>query len=137
MPRIQLSEESIERAVRFWKPVYHSVKKNGRCLNGIEAYELGDPKKTSKPDKAPYIAMCNIMALEALRRMGSQNPTTTIVKNLQNASEREREIADYWKKNFHPTVFQAEWAWRAVISVMVGEPYATRDLLERYQEQLP
>lgn len=131
------SMSKVEEAIAFWKPIYFDRLVDGRHLNGIEAYELGDPKKTTKPDKAPYIAMCNLMALEAIRRMGSQMPTATEAVLLAYASEREQEIADFWKNTFHPTEFQAEWAWKACLAVLVGDDLAQTELLVDYKKQLP
>lgn len=137
--RVSIHARKIEQALSFWKPVYFSHANEGRLLNGIEAYELGDEKKTvdSKCDKAPYIAMCNLMALEALRMMGNQMPTAEKGILLAYASEREMAISKFWKEMFAPTEFQAEWAWKAVLAVLAGNPGAAEELLENYRRQLP
>ena len=135
--RVKVSPASLEMAISFWKPIYFSQEKDGRLLNGIEAYELGDEKITPEPNKAPYIAMCNLMALEAIRMMGDDMPFAKTVALLVVGTEREKDIADFWQTSFSPTAFQAEWAWRACLAVMAGEPIATKELLEDYRQQLP
>lgn len=135
--KVRIPEEKIERAIAFWKPVLFSVTKEGRQLNGIEAYELGDEKKTGKPDQAPFIAMSNLMALEAMRMMGEHWPTVEDAALLAFGTEKEHEVADFWHSNFAPLAFQAEWAWKACMAVMAGAPGATREMLEDYQAQLP
>ena len=129
----------VEKAIAFWKSVYFRVTAEGRLLNGIEAYELGDPRRTpaTQVDKGPYIAMCNLMALEAIRMMGEHMPTSEDAVTLAFASDREKEIAGFWKETFAPTAFQVEWAWKAALAVMAGEPHATKEVLEDYREQLP
>ena len=131
--------KKVEEALSFWKPLYFNVTVEDRHLNGIEAYELGDPEKTkgTKCNKAPYIAMCNIMALEALLMMGEQMPTAEEGVLLAYASDREKEIAQFWKESFAPTEFQAEWAWKAALGVMSGNKIAISELLENYKDQLP
>ena len=135
--RVHVPAEKIERAISFWKPIYFSEKRDGRFLNGAEAYDLGDPAKTPNPNKAPYIAMCNLMALEGLKMIGDYNVTVEDAEHMMFGNEREREIADFWKNVFSPTLFQSQWSLKAMIAVMSGEPYATADLLDRYQDQLP
>lgn len=137
--RISVHARKVEQALAFWKPVYFSHSREGRLLNGIEAYELGDEKKTvdSKCDKAPYIAMCNLMALEAIKMMGEQMPTAEKGILLSYASDREKEISAFWKEMFAPTEFQAEWAWKAVLAVLAGNPAASTELLDNYRQQLP
>jgi len=129
----------VESALAFWKPAYFSIMIEGRHLNGIEAYELGDPEitKGAKCNKGPYIAMCNIMALEALLMMGEQMPTAEDGLLLAYASDREQEIATFWKETFAPTEFQAAWAWKAVLGVMAGNRFAISEMLENYQDQVP
>ena len=137
--RVYVQSEKVDAAIRFWKPVYFNHTVEGRMLNGIEAYELGDPSKTSgtKCDKGPYIAMCNLMALEAIKIMGEQMPTAEKATMLAFASDREKEISAMWKNAFAPTEFQANWAWAAVLAVLVGNPGAHSELLDKYREQLP
>lgn len=136
--RARIPGEKLDAAVAFWKPIYLSYTVDGRLLNGIEAYDLGDDKlQNGKGDKAPYIAMCNLMALEAIRMMGESWPTIEEAVKLAAGTEKERDIADFWKKTFSPTKFQAEWAWHAAMAVMAGEPAATRELLYQYKDQLP
>jgi hypothetical protein len=135
--RVPTPWDKVDRAIQFWKKVYFSEQKDGRCLNGIEAYELGDPKITAKPNKAPFIAQCNLMALEALKIMGDHWPTTEDAALLAFATDQEREVADFWHVQFAPLAFQAEWAWKACLAVMAGEPLSTKDLLDSYQDQLP
>lgn len=137
--RAPVSIKGVEKAIAFWKKVYFANTVEGRLLNGIEAYELGDPKKTpaTMVDKAPYIAMCNLMALEAIRRMGESMPTSEDAVTLAFATEREKEISKFWKENFAPTSFQVEWAWKAALSVMAGEPHSTKEMLEDFKHQLP
>jgi len=137
--KIDVSRRKVEDATRFWKRIYFSATIEDRHLNGIEAYELGDPKKTPgvKCDKGPYIAMCNLMALEAITMMGANMPTSAHATLLAYATEREKEVADFWKRNFAPTEFQVEWAWSAALAVMAGDPSATAELLDNYREQLP
>lgn len=135
--RVHIPAAKIEQAITFWKPLYFNYKKDKRLLNGIEAYELGDPKITPSPNAVPYIAMCNLITLEALLRMGDQSPTVEAATDLAYATEREREIADFWHKTFYPTEFQVEWAWTAAMAVMAGDPIATNEILEDYRQQLP
>ncbi len=143
--RVHISGKLIETAILFWKNVYLEVtiEKDGvnRHLNGAEVYKLGaeDGAKElgMKQNRAPYIAMCNLMALEAIRMMGDQMPTTPEAGHLAFASEREQEICDFWHQTFAPTAFQAEWAWKAAISVMAGEPHSTEEMLGNYKVQLP
>jgi hypothetical protein len=135
--RVPLDLARIERAIEFWKNVYFSEKKDGRFLNGIEAYELGDRKITPVPNQAVFIAMSNLMALEALKMMGNHWPTTPDAQMLAFATEQEKEVADFWHKQFAPLAFQAEWAWKACLSVMAGEPHSTNDLLVQFRDQLP
>ena len=137
--RAEVSLKKIEAPIAFWKPVYFGVTMEGRHLNGIEAYELGDSEKNpgAACNKAPYIAMCNLMALEGIRMMGSRMPTSTEARLLAFATEREQEIAGFWKDQFAPTEFQVEWAWKATLSVLAGEPHSTRELLVDYKEQIP
>jgi len=137
--RVYVEPEKVDRAIAFWKKFYFENLVEGRFMNGIEAYELGDPKKTPgvKCDKAPYIAMCNLMALEAIKMMGDQMPTAEEAHLLAFASDREKEIAVFWKQMFAPTEFQAQWAWKAVLAVLVGNPGAKSEILDNYQEQLP
>jgi hypothetical protein len=137
--REHVSIRKVEEAISFWKRVYFGTTAEGRLLNGIEAYELGDPKRTpaAKVDKGPYIAMCNLMALEAVKMMGDHMPTSEDAITLAFATDREREIAKFWKDNFAPTEFQVEWAWKGALAVMAGEPTATNEILEEYKSQLP
>ena len=135
--KVDVSSGKIDLAMAFWKPVLFGTLKEGRQLNGIEAYELGDDKNNVNPDKGPYIAMCNIMALEALRIMGDHHPTVTDAKMMAFATDREKEVCDFWHQSFAPTAFQAEWAWKAVLAVLAGDPIATRELLDSYRDQLP
>lgn len=137
--RVTVHAQKIEQALLFWKPIYFGHSREGRLLNGIEAYELGDPKKTpdSRCDQAPFIAMCNLMALEAMRMMGNQMPTAEKAILLAYASDREKEISAFWKNMFAPTEFQAEWAWKAVLAVVAGNPAAHAEMLENYRQQLP
>ena len=135
--RVHISEDKIETVIAFWKPIYFSITKDGRYLNGVEAYELGDPKMTSSPNQAPYIAMCNLMALEAIKIMGDNHPTVEDVEHLAFGTGREAEIADFWHITFAPTVFQSQWAWRAALAVMAGDPVATKELLQDFRDQLP
>lgn len=137
--RVSIHSRKVEAAISFWKPIYFSKVVDGRLLNGIEAYQLGDESRTaqSECDKAPYIAMCNLMALEAIRMMGDQMPTAEKAVLLAYASDREKEIAVFWKEIFSPTEFQAEWAWKAALSVLAGDPVATSEILDNYKLQLP
>ena len=137
--RVTVHARKIEQALAFWKPIYFGHSREGRLLNGIEAYELGDPNKTpdSSCDKAPFIAMCNLMALEAMRMMGQQMPTAEKAILLAYASDREKEISAFWKNMFAPTEFQAEWAWKSVLAVLAGNPAAHAEMLENYKNQLP
>jgi len=137
--RVSVSKKELEEAVSFWKPIYFNRTVEGRQLNGIEAYELGDPKKTpgTACDMGPYIAMCNLMALEAIRMMGDAMPTAHKGVMLAYASDREREIAKFWKDTFAPTEFQSEWAWTACLGVISGNEIARAEILTRYREQLP
>jgi hypothetical protein len=134
---VQVPMDKVERAIEFWKPLYFSVTTEDRGLNGAEAYDLGDPKLHAKPDPVPYIAQCNLMALEGIRMMNAHWPTVANVAEMMFGSEREKEVADFWKKTFAPTLFQAQWAWTGVMAVLAGEPVATTELLERYKDQLP
>jgi hypothetical protein len=77
------------------------------------------------------------MALEALKRMGDAMPTTRDATHLAFAEEREAEICDFWHKSFAPTAFQAEWAWKATLAVMAGEPHSTEEMLGNFKVQLP
>lgn len=135
----QAPRRKVEGAISFWKPVYFSVSVEDRLMNGIEAYELGDPEKTkgTKCNKGPYIAMCNLMALEALLMMGEQMPTAEEGVLLPYASDREKEIAQFWKETFAPTEFQVQWAWKAALGVLSGNKIAIAELLENYKDQLP
>jgi len=137
--RIHISMQKVESAIAFWKKIYFENTIEGRFMNGIEAYELGDPVKTPgvKCDKGPYIAMCNLMALEAIRMMGDEMPTAEKAELLAFASDREKEISAFWKEVFAPTVFMAEWSWKAVLAVLVGNPAAISEILDNYQVQLP
>jgi len=137
--RVRVSLDKVEEAITFWKPVYFNRMVDGRQMNGIEAFELGDPEKTpgTKCDKGPYIAMCNLMALEAIKMMGDQMPTAHKGIMLAYASDREKEIAKFWKDTFAPTEFQSEWAWTACLGVLSGSKVATIELLDRYRDQLP
>jgi len=135
--RVIVPMDKVERAIQFWKPIYFSATKEGRLLNGIEAYELGDPKITPKPDKGPFIAMCNLMALECLKMMGDHWPTVDDAKLLAFGTEREREVADFWHQQFAPTAFQADWAWKGCMAVLAGEPHSTSELLVSFRDQLP
>ncbi len=135
--RVVIPLAKIEQALLFWKPIYLSVTIDGRHLNGIEAYNLGDPTKTDQPNQGPCIALCNLMALEAIRMMGDTMPTVEDPQSMVFGTEREQQIADFWKGTFAPTLFQAQWAWAAALAVMAGEPAATAELLETYTEQLP
>lgn len=136
--KVRIDTRKVEQALTFWKPYYFDVHVDGRHLNGIEAYELGDPKKTpaAQVNQSVYIAMCNLMALEAIRMMGENIPTSTEAVLLAYATEREKEIADFWKKSFAPTIFQVEWAWKAALAVMAGDPMATAEILDNYRDQL-
>lgn len=137
--RVSVHARKIEQALLFWKPIYFGHSREGRLLNGIEAFELGDENRTPDScwDKAPYIAMCNLMALEAIKMMGNQMPTSEKGILLAYASDREKGIADFWKRMFAPTEFQAEWAWKAVLAVLAGNPAASAELLDNYRQQLP
>lgn len=137
--REHIPPDKIEEAISFWKPIYFSRTIEGRHLNGIEAYELGDPSKTNggEVERGPYIAMCNLMALEAIRMLGDNMPTAEDPNLFAFATENEREIADFWKKNFAPTKFQAEWAWHAALAVLSGSEIAYDEMLVNYKEQLP
>jgi len=137
--RVSINSRKIEEPLAFWKSVYFQYSVEGRLLNGIEAYDLGDINKTpgTSLDKGPYIAMCNIMALEAIRMMGDQMPTAEKSTLLAFASDREKEISAFWKNMFAPTEFQAEWAWRCVLAVLAGNPAAAHELFENYRQQLP
>ena len=136
--KVHIPISKIEQAINFWKPYYFDVVVEGRHLNGIEAYELGDPEKTpaAQVNQSVYIAMCNLMALEALRMMGDNTPTSTEAVLLAYATDREKEIAGFWKDNFAPTKFQVEWAWKAALAVMAGDPLATKDMIDNYRDQL-
>jgi hypothetical protein len=81
--------------------------------------------------------MSNLMALEAIKIMGEQMPTAEKAALLAFASDREKEIAVFWKDMFAPTEFQAQWAWQAVLAVLVGNPAAQNEILVNYKEQLP
>lgn len=135
--KVRIPPDRIEAAIQFWKPVYFSVTKEGRFLNGVEAYELGDESKAEHPDKGPYVAMCNLMALEAMKMMGDHWPTVVDAQLMAFATDREKEVAEFWKQTFAPTTFQAEWAWKACLSVMAGAPQATKEMLEDFRVQLP
>jgi hypothetical protein len=137
--RVYVQPGKVDAAIRFWKPIYFNRTVEGRLLNGIEAYELGDPAKTPgvKCDKGPYIAMCNLMALEAIKIMGDEMPTAEKASMLAFATDREKEISAFWKNMFAPTEFQANWAWNAVLAVLVGNPGAQSEILDKYREQLP
>ena len=137
--RVYVQPAKVDAAIAFWKPIYFNVTIDGRLINGIEAYELGDEKKTPgvKCNKAPYIAMANLMALEAIKIMGEQMPTAEKAVLLAFASDREKEIAVFWKNMFAPTEFQAQWAWQAVLAVLVGNPAAQDEILVNYKQQLP
>ena len=137
--RVYVEPDKVDAAISFWKKVYFETTIEGRFLNGIEAYELGDEKKTpgAKCDKGPYIAMCNLMALEAIKMMSDQMPTAEDANMLAFASDREKEISVFWKQVFAPTAFQAEWAWKAVLAVLVGNPAAKSEILVNYRDQLP
>jgi hypothetical protein len=95
--KVSVPMRKVESALSFWKPIYFNAAVEGRHLNGIEAYELGDPKKTPgvKCDKGPYIAMCNLMALEAIMMMGENMPTSAQATLLAYATDREKEIDNY------------------------------------------
>ena len=143
--RVHIPGKLIETATLFWKNIYLEVtiEENSvpRHLNGKEAYKLGTEEGAKelgmKQNQAPYVAMCNLMALEALKMMGDQMPTTPEAGHLAFASEREQEICDFWHQTFAPTSFQAEWAWKAALSVMAGEPHSTEEMLGNYKVQLP
>jgi hypothetical protein len=135
--RIHIPDDKVDLAITFWKPKYFDYLVDGRHLNGIEAYDLGDPKKTERPNQVPYIAMCNLMALEAVRKMGDQSPTTEDADLLIFGTEREREIADFWKQTFAPTLFQSQWAWKGALAIMAGSKIAFSEFLENYRDQLP
>jgi transposase len=143
--RVHVPLKLVEEAIKFWKGIYLEATigegSEARHLNGVEAYKLGTEEGAAelgmRMDKAPYIGMCNLMALEALRRMGDAMPTTREAGHLAFAEEREAEICDFWHKSFAPTAFQAEWAWKAALAVMAGEPHSTEELLGNYKVQLP
>jgi hypothetical protein len=137
--QVSVNRRKVDTATAFWKPRYFDIHVDGRHLNGIEAYELGDPEKTpaAKVNPSVYIAMCNLMALEAITMMGANMPTSAQATLLAYATEREKEIAGFWKDNFAPTEFQVEWAWAAALAVMAGDPSATAELLDNYRDQLP
>ena len=137
--RVTIQSRKVDAAISFWKPIYFGYSVEGRLLNGIEAFDLGDHKKTpgSECDKGPYIAMCNLMALEAIRMMGDATPTAESGLMLAYASDREKAISQFWKETFSPTEFQALWAWRAVLGVLAGNPGAANELLDNYRVQLP
>ena len=108
-------------------------------MNGIEAHEMGNPKRHDDPLQAnhvPFIAMCNLMALEAVKMLGEQNPTTTNCHKLANGSDREKEISDFWKKTFQPIALQAEWAWSAVLALISGSEDAWDQIINNHHEQL-
>jgi len=136
--KVTIPTRKIELAISFWKPYFFDVLIEGRHYNGIEAYELGDPDKTpaAQVNQSVYIAMCNLMALEAMKMMGENMPTSTEAVLLAYATEREKEIAKFWKDNFAPTMFQVEWAWKSALAVMAGDPLATKEMLDDYREQL-
>lgn len=136
--RENVPTRKIDKAVAFWKEIYFEATVDGRHLNGIEAYELGDPKKmpAAQVNKSIYISMCNLMALEAIRMMGELMPTSEDAVTLAFATEREMEISKFWKDNFAPTEFQVEWAWKAALAVMAGEPHSTQEMLEDFRHQL-
>lgn len=134
--KVSIATDKIDNAISFWKKVYFSATSEGRLLNGAEAYELGDDKLTNQPDKGPYIAMCNLLALEALKIMGDNWPTVEDPQDMVFGSDREKAVASFWKDTFAPTLFQTQWAWTAVMSVMAGEPHATADILDNYENQL-
>lgn len=135
--RARIPNDKVEAAVSFWKPIYFSVTAEGRLLNGVEAYDLGNAEHQVHPDKAIYIAMCNLMALTALRMMGDSWPTMEDAADLAAGTERERDIAGFWKNTYAPTLFQARWAWSAVMAVLAGDPTATKELIYNYKDQLP
>ncbi len=136
--RVSISSAAVDNAIVFWKPLYFTVTSEGRHLNGIEAYELGDDKLRVHPDKTPYIAMSNLMVLEALKLMGDTYPTVEAPEEMMYGTEREKLICQFWKDTFAPTAFQANWAWAAVLAVLSGNPEsATREILYNYREQLP
>ena len=143
--RVHVPLKLVEEAILFWKNIYleTTVEDGGktRYLNGKEAYKLGTFEGAAQmgllEDKGVFIGMCNLMALEAIRMMGDQMPTTADSGNLAFASEREKEICDFWHETFAPTEFQAEWAWKAALSVMCGEPHSTEEMLGNYKAQLP
>lgn len=135
--RVAVPLAKIDAAVAFWKPIYFSATIDGRHLNGVEAYNLGDPAKSDHPDQGPCIALMNLMALEALRIMGDEWPTVEDPQTMVFGIEREQKIADFWKQTFAPTLFQAQWAWAAALAVMAGAPGATAEILDNYADQLP
>lgn len=135
--RIKTPMDKVEKSISFWKPLYFDYLIEGRHINGIEAHELGNPERNEKPNPVPFIAMCNLMALEALRMLGDDTPTTTNPHKLATGSEKEQAIADFWKKSFQPLALQAEWAWSGVLAILVGEPYSWKELLLYPQNQLP
>lgn len=137
--RVHVPVSKVNDAISFWKPVYFDRTIEGRQINGIEAYEMGDPEKTDGTacDQGPYIAMCNLMALEAIKMMGDQMPTAHKGVMLPYASEREQEIAKFWKETFAPTEFQCDWAWTACLGVLSGSQVATLEILDKYRDQLP
>lgn len=135
--RVHVPPDKIELALAFWKPLYLDTTIEGRHLNGVEAHDMGNETKYETPNKVPFIAMCNIMALEALLRMGDDMPTVEHPTNMVFGTQREIEIADFWKRTFAPILLQAEWAWCAALAVMAGDPVATSELLENFKDQLP
>lgn len=135
--RVHLPGERIEAATAFWKKIYYSITAEGRTLNGVEAYDLGDDKMQDHPEKVIYIAMCNLMAIDAIRIMGDTWPTIDDAMYLFKGTERERDLADFWKKNYAPTLFQAKWAWAAALGVMAGNPAAMNEILYNFKLQLP
>lgn len=136
--KVQIPMDKVNTAIAFWKPLYFSVVTEGRLLNAAEAYDLGDEKVHGiKANKVPYIAMCNLMALEAMKIMGDTWPTVEDPDDMLYGTEREREVAKFWKATFAPSAFQTQWAWSGVMSVMAGNPTATQEFLDNYKEQLP
>jgi hypothetical protein len=137
--RVRVPMGKIDQLISFWKDKYFRFTIEGRHMNGLEVEQLANPKTFEDPREAnyvPYVAMCNLMLLEALRLLGEDNPSTTNCHKLAFGSEKEMAIADLWKKNFQPLAFQAEWAWAGALAILVGEPQSWSDIIDNYHEQL-
>jgi hypothetical protein len=135
--RIRVPLDKVDRALAFWRPRYYEYTVENRNLNGIEAYDIGDPTKNDDPNPVPYIAMCNIMALEALVIMGESMPSVEDADKLLFGTDREKLIAKHWKETYACTSFQATWAVKSYLAILAGNKIAYQELLERYADQLP